>query len=255
MPRSTGLSRAGARVEGRRLARLATTGLGASVRAARKRRGWSQQQLAKRIGLTHGRVGQIERNESAGPSLEVWYALGNALEMPFKAEFARDKAEEPLDAGHLGIQDLALRLGRALGFTRTFELSTRPANPSLSIDVGLRDDTRRLLIIEECWNTFGNINASIRSTRRKIAEAEELAVAAGGDRGPYRVAACWIVRDTRRNREIVARYPEVFASTFTGSSRQWVAALTRQGVSPPEELGLVWCDLRATRLFAWRKPS
>ena len=111
---------------------------------------------------------------------------------------------------------------------------------------------QRVLIIEECWNSFGNINAGVRSTRRKVAEAEQLAVALGGAR-PYRVAVCWILRDTRRNREILARYPEVFASVFTGSSRAWVAALTQGGAEIPTEPGLVWCDVRATRVFAWRR--
>jgi hypothetical protein len=94
----------------------------------------------------------------------------------------------------------------------------------------------------------------VRSTRRKIAEAEQLAVALGGETGPYRVAAVWIVRDTRRNREILTRYPEVFAAAFTGSSRQWVAALTTAEARAPAELGLVWCDRAAPRLFGWRRP-
>lgn len=161
--------------------------------------------------------------------MEVWFALAQALGVHLKVEFGRDPVQEPDDAGHLAIQELALRLGRPTGRARTFELPTRPANPSLSIDVCLRDDPQRMLIIEECWNSFGNINESIRSTRRKFAEAERLAVAIGGDQGAYRIAAVWIVRDTRRNREIVARYPEVFAAAFTGSSRHWGECLGHRG--------------------------
>jgi hypothetical protein len=209
--------------------------------------------LGARVGLSHARIGQIERGEGAGPALEVWFALGQALDLFFKAEFGRDRGELPDDAGHLGMQELAFALGRQTGRGRTFELRTRPTEPSLSIDVCLRDDVERVLIVEECWNSFGNINASVRSTRRKIAEAEELAVAVGGDAGPFRVAACWIVRDTRRNREILGRYPQVFASAFTASSVQWVKAVTRPGESVPTELGLVWCDVSATRVFARRR--
>jgi transcriptional regulator with XRE-family HTH domain len=210
--------------------------------------------LARKVDLTPSRLSQIERGDGAGVSLEVWFALAQALGIFLRIEFARDPIQQPDDAGHLAMQELALRLGRQTGRSRTFELPTRPAKPSLSIDVCLRDDQQRVLVIEECWNSFGNINESIRSTRRKIAEAEQLAVAVGGDRGPYRVAAIWIVRDTRRNREILARYPEVFAAAFTGSSRQWVAALTQSSAQPPPSLGLVWCDLRATRVAAWHRP-
>ena len=69
---------------------------------------------------------------------------------------------------------------------------------------------------------------------------------------PYAVATVWVVRATRRNRELVARYPELFASRFTGSSRAWLQALTA-GSPPPPDLGLVWCDVRCTRLYAWRR--
>jgi hypothetical protein len=169
-----------------------------------------------------------------------------------KLELGRDAFEPPADAGHLAIQDLVLRLGRQLGITRFLELPTRPSDPALSVDVCWRDDRRRVLLIHECWNTFGSINAAVRSTRRKVAEAEQLAAAAGDDDGPYRVAACWIVRDTRRNRELLARYPDVFAAAFPGSSRQWVRALTVPGAPVPHEPGLVWCDVGATRLFAAR---
>lgn len=214
---------------------------------------WSQATLGAKVDLTQSRIAQLERGAVAGSSLEIWFALSQALRLPLRVEFGRDTMQEPEDAGHLRIQELALRLGRLTGRQRTFELPTRPADPSFSIDVGMRDDSLRVLFIEECWNTFGNINAAVRSTRRKIAEAEQLAVAIGGELGPYRVAAVWIVRDTRRNREIVARYPEVFTAAFTGSSRLWLNALTARDASPPREMGLVWCDLRATRLFAWRK--
>jgi hypothetical protein len=179
--------------------------------------------------------------------------LSAALGIPLRIDFLRDVIAEPVDAGHLKLQELVLRLGRLTGRARTFELATKPLETGHSIDVCLRDDAQRVLVINECWNTFGNVNASVRSTRRKMAEAEQMAAAIGGDAGPYRVAALWIVRDTRANRELIARYPEVFGAAFTGSSVQWVATLTAAGTEPPTELGLVWCDRDASRVFAWRR--
>lgn len=131
------------------------------------------------------------------------------------------------------------------------ELSAASAR-STSSDIGLAHDARRLAIDVECWNTFGDIGAAVRSSRRKVVELEQLAVARWG--GSARARLVWVVRETTRNRALVNRYPEVFGSTFAGSSRAWVAALTT-GSEPPDEPGLVWCDLATRRLRAWNRRA
>lgn len=75
----------------------------------------------------------------------------------------------------------------------------------------------------------------------------------GGDGEPYRVGLCWIVRDTKRNRDLVSRYEHIFEALLPGSSLGWARALTVRGAPMPEQAGLVWCDVRATRLFARRR--
>lgn len=117
------------------------------------------------------------------------------------------------------------------------------------VDVGLFFDQERRLVHVECWNTIGDVGAAARATSRKQAELDGLAITRWGEGA--RVDQVWVVRATARNRALVARYPEVFAARFPGSSRRWVAALTR-GVAPPDAPGLVWCDVGATRLHAWR---
>lgn len=243
------------RLAGRRRAATAAGSLGEQIGRARKRRRWTQDQLAGKVGISQAHQSQIERGRGAGVPLEVWFALSEALDVQLRLEFGRDRLDEPADAGHLQLQEMVLRLARAAGYAGTFELPTRPTHPTLSVDIGLRDDRRRLLVLVECWNTFGNIGASVRNTRRKQAEAEALAVAVGGERGPYRVATCWVVRDSRRNREILARYPETFGSTFTGSSVGWLSALAHRGAMPPDAIGLVWGEIRGARLAAWRRAG
>jgi transcriptional regulator with XRE-family HTH domain len=228
--------------------------LGGSVRRSRLRRHLTQQQLADRAGIARSSESRIERGLGGGQSLDTWQRVALAAGTPLMVKLQRDPLEDTADAGHLAMQELVLRRGRRAGYSGSFELAMRPSEPWRSTDVGLRDDRRRLLVLCECWNTFGDIGGAARSTTRKVHEAEAYAIAIGEDR-PYRVACCWIVRDTRRNRELVARYPEVFAARFPGSSRRWVEALTGSvgGMEPPTEQGLVWCDVEATRLIAWRR--
>ncbi len=127
---------------------------------------------------------------------------------------------------------------------------TRPAEPWRSVNVGLASPARRQLIQVECWNTIGDVGAAARSSARKLAEVQDLAVARWGTEGT--AGLVWVVRSTKRNRALIARYPEVFSSRVPASSGRWVEALVR-GTPPPTESGLVWCDVAATRLFAWRR--
>ena len=223
---------------------------GGKVRRARTRRGLYQRALAARVGVTQPTISKLERGDGATLSLELWRQVALVLQLHLELTLGRDPLEEPADAGHLGIQELLLRLGRSIGMRRKFELATKPANPQLSTDVGLIDDANRRLIQVECVNVFGNVNNSVRSSDRKRAEAEDLAMARS-DGNPYAVHQVWVVRATKRNRALLARYPELFATRFTGSSHAWVKALTT-GSPPPNDLGLVWCDVAATRLFEWR---
>jgi transcriptional regulator with XRE-family HTH domain len=228
-----------------------TARLGESLRRSRRSRRLTQRQLGERVGLSQSTISLIERGFGGSLSLDAWQRLGLALERPVRVDLAPDTRSGATDQGHLAIQELVLGLGRAAGYSGSFELATRPADPTRSADVGLRNDRRRWLVLAECGNTFGDIGAAARSTARKQTEAEALAVAMGGDR-PHRVASVWVVRATARNRALVARYPEVFASRFPASSAAWVRALT-SGDRPPDEPGLVWCDVSASRLFAWRR--
>lgn len=226
--------------------------LGTEVRSHRIRRGWTQADVAARARLGRHVVGAIERGQ-ARVDLDALERIALAFGRPLRIEFGRDPQEAPTDAGHLAMQELVLRLGRATGYRAGFELPTRSADPWRSIDVALRDDHHRRLVIVECWNTIGDIGVAVRSSQRKRAEAGDLAIAWWGVE-PSSVHLVWVVRSTARNRRLVAGYPEVFASRFPASSRAWAGALL-SGTSPPNEPGLVWCDLPATRLFAWRAPA
>ena len=225
--------------------------VGAQVKAMRTRRRWTQRQLAAAAGVGRMVVGRIERGETA-IDLDLLERLAIALGVTLTVSFGRDPREEVADAGHLEMQELVLRLGRAAGFTVRFELPTRPSEPWRSIDVALGSERQRVAIDVECWNTIGDVGAGSRSSARKVAELEQAAVARWG--GKARAALVWVVRDTARNRTLLARYPEVFATQFPGSSRAWVAALTAGGAVPSEP-GLVRCNPRRGRLAAWRRGS
>jgi transcriptional regulator with XRE-family HTH domain len=225
---------------------------GAEVKRSRVRRRLTQKALASRVGISRSRLADIEAGHGSGAPLTIWHSLAEALGRPFRAEFLRDRLEAPPDAGHLDMQQLLVRLGGATGYDRRLELPWRSGDATRWTDVALVNRTARQLILHECVNKFGDIGATFRSSDRKLDDATQLAVAMAGDGPPFGVGLCWVIRDTARNRELLRRYEDLFATRLPGSSRDWVRALTDGGPFPAQP-GLVWCDLGATRLFAWRR--
>jgi transcriptional regulator with XRE-family HTH domain len=233
-------------VEGRRIAAT----LGREVRATRRRQGRTLDQLAERIGIGRSRLSQVERGLGHSAPLQTWVSLGIALGRPLAVSLSRPLGEprEPADAGHLRIQEHILALAARTGRPGTFELPTKPLDPSRSTDVGIRDATRQARIHVECWNTIGDLGAATRATTRKLHEAQ----ATWPDDS---VTTVWVVAATAGNREILRRYPRILASAFPGSSRAWVCAL-EDGTAPiPTEPGLVWFDPAAGRLREHRHAT
>jgi hypothetical protein len=196
-------------------------------------------------------VSRIERGVGR-IDVETLERMGLAFVAQLTVGFGRDPRNDVADAGHLAMQELVLRMGRIHGLAGGFELPTRPAEPWRSIDVVLGSEAGHRMICVECWNTIGDIGAAARASARKAAELEQMAIGRWGE--DARVGLVWVVRSTTRNRDLVGRYPEVFATRFPGSSRDWVAALT-EGRDHPQAPGLVWSDLAATRLFEWRRAE
>src|SRR5918996_950216 len=202
-------SRTRSKVEGSREAAAIAATLGGVLRAARRARRWSLAKLALRVGMSAPRLSELERGLGARAPLETWISLGIALGRPLAAAFSRPvgAAVETADAGHLHIQEHILRLARATGRPGTFELPTRPDDPSRSTDVGIRDPRQHARVLVECWNTFGDLGGAIRSTRRK----EQEAAATWPD---DRIATVWVVRATVANRALLSRYPEILDAAF-----------------------------------------
>lgn len=241
--------------EAKRLNRERLGRIGAELRVSRKRRRHRQVDVGRRAGLSRSAVGSIERGHGGTFSADSLQAVSMAVGRRLDFQLSSDVQAEPADAGHLAIQELVLRLAeRPDSRDRSSCRRGRPiprvrrTSGSATIDVAY-----------SCWNTIGDRGAGARSSERKRAEAEQMAVAIGPLREddtvePYRVRGCWVVRATARNRALVARYPEVFATRFPGSSSHRARALT-EGVEPLAEPGLLWCDVAATRLFAWRRRA
>ena len=244
----TRLAADAARANREQLARL-----GGDVRAGRVRRHLTQATLGSRVGLSQSAISRAERGLGGGLTIDAWQRIAIGLGTMLRASLPRDAMTDVADAGHLAMQERVLRLGRAAGYRGLVELPTRPAEPWRSIDVALVDDARRRLLVVECWNSSAT-SVPRRGRRRGSRPKPRTWRPPDGASRPHAVGLVWIVRATARNRALVARYPEVFAARFPGSSAAWVRSL-ETGAEPPAQPGLVWMTVDATRIYPWRRRS
>ena len=247
-----GTKRPAAAISGERIAHTMLAKAGEGLRAARSRRGLTQAGLAERVGVSRASLAAMEAGQGGTTPLAKWFGLAKALDLYLKFEFGRDPQAELLDAGHLALQELVIRLATAAGWEVHFEAESRAWGIGRSIDVRLIDRKARRIVIVECWNTFGNLGEAARSSNAKVRQEHERAVAIAGEGDPFEVGMVWVVRDSKANRELIGEYPHIFEARLPGSSAAWVATVTA-GAEPPAQPGLIWSDTRATRLFAWRR--
>lgn len=77
--------------------------LGQRIRHLRQRRGWSQQELAERVGVRQKQISSYERNVNV-PSGEIFIKLANAFEVSL--DYLAQRAPE--NAAQVTIADLDL---------------------------------------------------------------------------------------------------------------------------------------------------
>lgn len=197
-------------------------------------------------------MGDLESGRSLALPTPVWFAIAQALGRYLRFEFARDPLTELVDAAHLAIQELVIRVAKPAGWEVQLEAKIPAWESNRSIDVRLVDRQERRIVIVECWNTFGDLGAAARSSNAKVRDEQAHAVAMAGGGEPFDVGLVWVIRDTQANRELVAKYANIFDARLPGSSSGWLRAITTRGPMPTRP-GLVWCDVRAMRLFARRR--
>jgi transcriptional regulator with XRE-family HTH domain len=225
--------------------------LGAMLREARRARGLRQADVAERAGVTQSWISRMERGHGGTASLETWAAAAAAASVQLVTFLETiPGADRPRDYEHLKRQRLIVDLARQGGWTAIPEATLDRDRSRLfprSVDVGLRRPATGERAIVEIWDYFDDVGAAIRSFERKIADAESA--------GPEQVGAVgglFVVRGTRRNRQLVSEFQSLFAARFPGSSAAWLRALTEPEAPMPAQPAFIWTDVPGTRLIAAR---
>jgi transcriptional regulator with XRE-family HTH domain len=222
-----------------RAAQLATF-LGRALRDARLSRRVTQREAAARAGLSQACWSGLERGRAAAFSLRVWVRAGDAVGSDLRAYLERATAtSEPRDQVHLRHQALMARKAAPGGWQIMPEADLGGAGVA---DILLTRGAQAVLV--EVWDYFSDVGAAFRSWDRKLAR-----IAVGGYE---QVSGVWVVRATRRNRELVGNHREVFRARFPERGTSWLGALESPGRPAPVRAGLLWVSVRGDRLYPAR---
>ncbi len=206
--------------------------------------------MANRAGVSQQLISRLELGQGHEASIETWACVAAVVgeQLVGFLELAPG-ATPPRDIEHLRRQSALIGIAAAGGWTAHPELAIDPgAIRSRSIDVALIRRAACEAVVVEVWDWFDDVGASLRGLDAKIGV---LATRLQGEPGrgaeldggsdPWRVRGLFVVRDTRRNRAIVAELWPLFAARFTGPSTAWLRAL-ETAAAMPDGHGLLWSD-------------
>jgi transcriptional regulator with XRE-family HTH domain len=218
---------------------------GRSIRAVRVKRGWRQQDLAVKAGLTRSVIGRIERGEEDGLSVAaldaVSRALGGSLDLLFRWQGV--ELDRLLDASHARLVEVMVRLLQLSGWEVAVEATFSRFGERGSIDILAFHARLRILLVVEVKSVIPDIQATLAGLDRKGRLAPEIALARGWHATVVAVLlVCWDTRSNRRRIERHAASVRAILPAGTREMRRWL----RDPTLPPVSGVLFLSDIDGT---------
>jgi transcriptional regulator with XRE-family HTH domain len=194
--------------------------LGTVCRALRIRRGWRQEDLAKRAGATRSDVSRIECGRALELRGEVVVQVAIALggRVGYSVTWQGGELDRLLNARHSALHETVARFFRSLGgWELAPEVSYSVRGERGIIDILAWHATTRTLLVIELKTEVVDVNELMG----KVDQKQRLAAVVVRDRGwiPARVAAWVIVGDSAMNRRRVQSHATTLRAAFPADGR------------------------------------
>jgi transcriptional regulator with XRE-family HTH domain len=232
--------------------------LGRALKEGRERHEWTQAEAAFKAGLSRSEWSTLElgRKSSTLRSLNrAAHAVNSSLSAYLEQVSA---ASLPRDAVHLRNQELVLRVAAIGGWRGVPEAALdRELARSRHADVVLErrqpPGTPDEYALCEVTDWVEDVGEAVRDFQRRLAALDLYAVSRmRGEEPPPKPSGFWLLRATKRNRQLVGEHRNFFRARFPGSGRAWFAALTQPSAPIPNEPALLWVSVSGERIFAAR---
>jgi transcriptional regulator with XRE-family HTH domain len=209
-----------------------------AVRTVRLGRGWAQETLADRAGLSDDTISRIERGGLAGVTLgtlvRVVEALGASVHVQIR--WRGELLDRLIDTAHAAIQQDVAHMLTRLGWDVRVEVSFNHYGDRGRVDILARHPTVRILAVIEIKSALGDLQDTLGRLDVKVRLGRQLAHELGWS-DAVAVVPVLVIGDSRRARGTVSSHPTLFAR-FTVRGRRAVAWL-RHPASPMPD-GLLW---------------
>jgi transcriptional regulator with XRE-family HTH domain len=197
--------------------------VGRAVRALRRRRGWTQSDVAVRAGTSAATVSRIEAGQFLRKPFATMLAIAAVLEIQLEL-LARWKAEgldRLLDAAHAELVEALVARYRAADWEVAVEVSFAIGGERGSIDVLAFHPAARLVAVNEVKSVVPDAQATIHPHDRKA----RLGLAIAAERGwrGSRVVRVLAIGESRTSRRRIERLTGVFGAAYPLQGRAILA--------------------------------
>jgi len=241
--------------------------LGTVVRLIRQARGWRQQDLADKAGVSQSAVSRIERGQIGPQSIDDIRAVAAALDIrvDLVPRWRGGDLDRLLNSGHSALHESVARMFQTelAAWTLAPEVSFAIYSERGVIDILAWHPGRRALLVIELKTDLVDMNDLLGTLDRKRRLAAQVAAARGWD--AVSVSAWLIVRESRTSRRRVEAHAAMLHGALPDDRRRirrWlrdpagsVAGLTFWTDAPGETGGRALRPIRRVRAASASVPE
>lgn len=154
---------------------------GLSIRALRRRRRWTQRQLAAKAGLSQSAISRAERGDVWRLTTRTLIAIGEALgaRLSIRVLWQGEDLDRLLDAAHAGLVERVIGILQANGWDVVPEATFNHFGERGSIDILAWHPVHGALLIVEVKSVVPDMQSLLLGVDRKARIAPELATERG----------------------------------------------------------------------------
>lgn len=217
--------------------RMDDIAVGRGFRALRRRRGWTQRELAVRAQIDASVVSDLEAGQLELLRLPTTRRIGRALGITIELAPRWPVADVArlLDAGHARLTERVVGMLRGAGWEVVVEYTFNDYGDRGSVDVLAWHAAKRTLLLVEIKTRLVDVQDLHATFDRKLRIVPKLVARERGWRAAV-IGRILVVADTHGNRDVPRRHRGTFETRFPARSR----AARRWIRDPVGDLAAVW---------------